>query len=176
MITKKKLKGPIDDVIDTATNFVINPSVPEPVIKWKRYSSFLKLLRVVAFSLRLNPKFNHFRGTIAKLIIIVKPSEIDNSQQMLFLLSQKEAFPSEFKLLSSEKYVKNVSPIATLSPFLDPDGLLRSIGRISRLSELELNKNKYPIVFDGRHPLVKMIVAHQKKNMSQLTTYDLSSR
>ena len=162
MITKIKLKGPIDDVIDTATNFVINPSVPEPVIKWKRYSSFLKLLRVVAFSLRLNPKFNHFRGTIAKLIIIVKPSEIDNSQRMLFLLSQKEAFPSEFKLLSSEKYVKNVSPIATLSPFLDPDGLLRSIGRINRLSELEF-KNKYPIILDGRHPLVKLIVAHQKK-------------
>ena len=33
VITKIKLKGPIDDVIDTATNFVINPSVPEPVIK-----------------------------------------------------------------------------------------------------------------------------------------------
>ena len=77
MITKIKLKGPIDDVIDTATNFVINPSVPEPVIKWKRYSSFRKLLRVVAFILRLNPKFNHFRGTIAN---IVKPSEIDSSQ------------------------------------------------------------------------------------------------
>ena len=71
VITKIKLKGPIDDVIDTATNFVINPSVPEPVIKWKRYSSFLKLLRLVAFILRLNPKFNHFRGTIAN---IVKPS------------------------------------------------------------------------------------------------------
>ena len=42
VITKIKLKGPIDDVIDTATNFVINPSVPEPVIKWKRYSSFSK--------------------------------------------------------------------------------------------------------------------------------------
>ena len=138
MITKIKLKGPIDDVIDTATNFVINPSVPEPVIKWKRYSSFLKLLRVVAFILRLNPKLNHFRGTIAN---IVKPSEIDNSQRMLFLLSQKEAFPSEFKLLSSEKYVKDVSPIATLSPFIDRDGLFRSIGRISRLSELELKKN-----------------------------------
>ena len=90
VITKIKLKGPIDDVIDPATNFVINPSVPEPVIKWKRYSSFLKLLRVVAFILRVNPKFNHFRGTIAN---IVKPSEIDNSQRMLFLLSQKEAFP-----------------------------------------------------------------------------------
>ena len=79
---------------------------------------------------------------------------------MLFLLSQKEAFPSEFKLLSYEKYVKNVSPIATLSPFIDPDGLLRSIGRISRLSELEF-KNKYPIRLDGRHPIVKLIVAHQ---------------
>ena len=79
---------------------------------------------------------------------------------MLFLLSQKEAFPSEFKLLSSEKYVKNVSPIATLSPFIDPDGLLRSIGRISRLSELEF-KNKYSIILDGRHPLVKLFVAHQ---------------
>ena len=79
---------------------------------------------------------------------------------MLFLLSQKKAFPSEFKLLSSEKYVKNVSPIATLSPFIDPDGLLRSIGRISRLSELEF-KNKYPIILDGRHPLVKLFVAHQ---------------
>ena len=157
VITKIKLKGPSDDVIDTATNFVINPSVPEPVIKWKRYSSFLKLLRVVAFILQLNPKFNHFRGTIAN---IVKPSEIDNSQRMLFLLSQKEAFPSEFKLLSSEKYVKNVSPIATLSPFIDPDGLLRSIGRISRFSELEF-KNKYPIILDGRHPLVKLFVAHQ---------------
>ena len=156
-VITKKLKGPIDDVIDTATNFVINPSVPEPVIKWKRYNSFLKLLRVVAIILRLNPKFNHFRGTIAN---IVKPSEIDNSQQMLFLLSQKEAFPSEFKLLSSEKYVKNVSPIATLSPFIDPDGLLRSIGRFSRLSKLKF-KNKYPIIPDGRHPLVKLFVAHQ---------------
>ena len=149
MITKIKLKGPIDEVIDTATNFVIHPSVPEPVIKWKRYSSFLKLLRVVAFILQLNPKFNHFRGTIAN---IVKPSEIDKSQRMLFLLSQKEAFSSEFKLLSSEKYVKNLSPIATLSPFIDPDGLLGSIGRISRLPELE---------FNGRHPIVKMFVAHQ---------------
>ena len=148
VITKIKLKGPIDDVIDTATNFVINLSVPEPVIKWKRYSSFLKFLRVVAFILRLNPKFNHFRGTIAN---IVKPSEIDNSQR----------FHSEFKLLSSEKYVKNVSPIATLSPFIDPDGLLRSIGRISRVSQLEF-KNKNPIILAGRRPLVKLFVAHQQ--------------
>ena len=79
---------------------------------------------------------------------------------MSFLLSQKEAFPSEFKLLSSEKYAKKVSPISTLSPFIDPDGLLRSIGRISRLTELEF-KNKYPIILDGRHPLVKLFVAHQ---------------
>ena len=52
VITKIKLKGPIDDVIDTATNFVINPSVSQPVIKWKRYNSFLKVLRVVAIILQ----------------------------------------------------------------------------------------------------------------------------
>ena len=69
---------------------------------------------------------------------------------------QGESFETERKDLLDNKFVKRSSRIAAHSPFISPNGLIRSSGSTKRLMEVGVNV-KYPIILDARHPFVKTI-------------------
>ena len=72
---------------------------------------------------------------------------------------QGESFNAERKILLENKPVKRVSRIAPLSPFIGPNRLIRSAGRIKRLIEVDFNL-KHPIVLDARHASVNLFLRH----------------
>ena len=99
------------------------------------------------------------------LLSLTKQSVIYSTRCKESLLQPKK------KDLLDNKSVKRSSRIAPHSPFISPNGLIRSSGRIKRLMEVGFNV-KYPIVLDARHPFVKLFLEHtQVKHYHQGVEY-----
>ena len=69
---------------------------------------------------------------------------------------QQEAFATEIEQLRADEAIRRSSKILCLTPFLDPDGLLRVGGRIGRV-ELPYD-NKHPVILPAKHPLTSLII------------------
>ena len=125
-------------------------------LEWQKYSSYEKLLRIVAYMLRIVPKF---RGNRTDSGSITDPDELAQAEQKLFYLAQNESFPSEIKSLLKSSPVSKSSPLNNFSPFIGPNGLLRATGR-TKLLEVAAFDVKHPILLDSRHPLVRLFLEH----------------
>lgn len=93
-----------------------------------------------------NWRAKHSDGTLTKLIV----------------QAQMEMFPEERKLLREGKKLQRASRLLELSPFVDPEGLLRARGRLSH-AQIGYDQ-KFPIILDSKHLLTKLIVkeSHQR--------------
>ena len=94
-------------------------------LEWQMYSSYEKLLRLVAYILRISPKFSGYR---TKTGAITDPIELESADQKLFLLIQSESFPNEAKSLLKSCPLSKPSIIKDFSPFIGPNGFLRAQG------------------------------------------------
>ena len=152
------------DETNTSLAASVTKSTKEPpphLILFDKYSSYQKLLRITAYILRLLPSHECYRNTDGS---IIDPIELDEAERHLQYLVQGESFTSERKDLLENKHVKRSSRIAPFSPFVGPNGLIRSAGRIKRLVEVDFVKKlillKHPIVLDARHFFVKLFLRH----------------
>ena len=125
-------------------------------LPFRKFSSYPKLLRILAYCMRLLPRHLAYRSSGKE---IVDPEELSAAEQKLQLIIQSESFPIERQQLAQEKQINMKSRIAVYSPFIGPGGLLRSTGRIKRLAEIDFDL-KHPIILDGRHPLVLLFLRH----------------
>ena len=102
---------------------------------------------------------------LTTLLSLTKPSVIYS------IWCKKKSFEAERKDLLDNKFVKRSSRSAPHSPFICPNGLIRSSGHIKRLIEIGFNVN-YPIILDARHPFVKLFLEHTHvKNYHQGVEY-----
>ena len=69
---------------------------------------------------------------------------------------------SEKNTLLKSSPLNRTSKIAQISPFSGPNGLIRASGRTKQLNEATFDV-KHPVVLDGRHPLVRLLLEHQHK-------------
>ena len=90
---------------------------------------------------------------------IIEPTELDEAERHLQYLVQGESFHAERKDLLENKPVKWSSRIAPFSPFIGPNRLMRSAGRIKRLVEVDFDV-KHLIVLDAHHAFVKLFLRH----------------
>uniref|UniRef100_A0A0A9YD88 Pro-Pol polyprotein n=2 Tax=Lygus hesperus TaxID=30085 RepID=A0A0A9YD88_LYGHE len=107
-----------------------------------RVSSFDKLVRIIAYSLRYlrrrkYPKGSRPHGSITSL-------EFNEATLLVLRLGQQLMFPQEITDLKKSKSVGKSSRIALLCPFIDKNGLIRVGGRLE-------NANLTP---DRKHPIV----------------------
>ena len=140
----------IEDTVSLATS-VKKQTTPVPSL-----FPFDKHLRIAAYVLRLLPKHAGYRNPDGS---ITDPTELDEAERHLQYLVQGESFEAERKNLLDNKFVKRSSRIAPHSPFISPNGLICSSGRIKRLIEVGFNV-KYPIILDARHLFVKLLLEH----------------
>ena len=138
----------------TANTASVTPNVL--TLEWQRYSSYEKLLRIVAFILRILPRFS---GNRTKTGAITDPVELESAEQKLFFLVQSETFPNETKNLLKTCSLSKPSVIKDFSPFIGPNGLLRAQGRTKHL-EIANFDVKHPILLDSRHPAVRLFLEH----------------
>ena len=85
------------------------------VIVWSNYSSYRKLNQIVAYLLRLSPRYRHFRSINGK---IEDPSELENAEKKLLYLLQVDSFPND---LFAAKGQKSGKLLLSYSPFIRPD-------------------------------------------------------
>ena len=90
---------------------------------------------------------------------IIDPTELDEAERHLQYLVQGESFKAERTDLLENKPVKRSNRIAVFSPFIGPNRLIRSAGRIKRLVEVDFDV-KHTIVLDARHAFVKLFIRH----------------
>ena len=152
--TKPSLHNSQKDVTEPQMAFAGNTMQPEKIFDFDRYSSFNKLVRITAYLLRILPKHASYRTPDR---IICNPDELRVAEAKLQFLMQLESFPVEQKLLFDGKQINKKSRIAPFSPFIGPNALIRSTGRLKRLVEADYDL-KHPIILDSRHPAVKLFL------------------
>ena len=131
-----------------------NVDVNTSTFEWHKYSSFEKLLRVVAYLMRLIPKNEAYRSETGT---ITDPSELETAQMKLFYLAQLEFFPIEKKLLLKNFPLSRSSKLLQFSPFVGPNGLLRATGRTKQLDVSSFDA-KHPVLLDSRHPVTRLFL------------------
>ena len=120
------------------------------------YSSFDKLKRILALVLRLLPKSKRLPVSSRQ----PSADELARAERSLFFLAQRESFSEEIGLLSADASVKPKSRLAPMSPFIGFDGLVRSKGRLSRLTSIPF-ESRHPVLLDSRHPAIHMFLQAQ---------------
>ena len=146
----------IEDTVSLATS-VKKQITPVPsLFPFDKFFSYQKYLRIAAYVLRLLPKHAGYLNPDGS---ITDPTELDEAERHLQFMVQGESFEAERKDLLDNKFVKRSNRIAPHSPFISPNGLIRSSGRIKRIIEVGFNV-KYPIILDARHPFVKLFLEH----------------
>ena len=129
---------------------------PAKVFPREKFSSYAKVLRIMAYVMRVHPKHKPFR-TMDKSL--QDPFEMDIAQQKVQYLAQGESFPGIRKQLLENKCISRSSPLLQYSPFVGSAGLIRSTGRIQRLEEVAFDM-KHPILLDARQPVVTLFLSH----------------
>lgn len=127
-----------------------------------RYSSWARLSRITAYLLRFcsNTRINksslrHF-GPLSVL-------EINRAIALLLKNFQAHAFGQEVSDLKANKVVGRHSPLRTLNPFMDSEGLVR-VG--SRLTNANIAfDSKFPIVLPSKGNVTQLIFEHEHKRL-----------
>ncbi|XP_059217544.1 uncharacterized protein LOC131994722 [Stomoxys calcitrans] len=111
-----------------------------------RFSSFSKALRVVAYIYRFfhrtHPKH---RNDYTQDSINITTEEILFVRKQLISISQKAVYPNEYLALSAKKSISSSSPLLSLNPFIDHEGVMRICGRLESSLSLTYNE-KHPAI------------------------------
>ncbi|XP_043478500.1 uncharacterized protein LOC122508897 [Leptopilina heterotoma] len=107
-----------------------------------RFSSLQRLIRVVAFCLRVFKNYkakgseNSFKDTV------LSSTELDSAKSTVLAIAQRKTFSEEIDLLKNAKSIPKHSKLRNLNPFLDKAGILRVGGRLKHSS----------LAFSSKHP------------------------
>ena len=108
----------------------------------ERHSSWMKLIRVVSWMLRI------FRGrnipTEADVKRTLSAEELERAPSRIVRIVQQTVFPIEISSIVAMNPILSNSPLVSVSPFLDDQGMLRVGGRLGRSS----------LPFDAKHPVI----------------------
>lgn len=119
--------------------------IDETPAEWfERFSSYDRLLRVVALLLRFVARVRRRDPCTTSYLL---KSELDRAVQVLAIESQRVHFSVLHRELSSGRRVSS-KPLARLSPFIDSNGVIRVGGRLRHL--LLVHDCKHPILLAKR--------------------------
>ena len=105
------------------------------------FSKWSRLVRVTAYILRF---VRNAREPARRTIGPLSASEHHRAETTIFRLSQLEGYPLETEALTRGKPLRVSSPLMSLIPFIDSDGVMRVGGRIQEA----------PVPYTQRHPII----------------------
>lgn len=120
---------------------------------FEKFSSFKKLLRVIAYCIRFATNCRTEKDKRPNALYL-SANEISSSITCILLCIQKEHFSDEINMLQCSKSER--SKLNSLCPFLSDDGLLRVGGRLQN-AKIEFSQ-KHPILLPKDHHITSLIV------------------
>ena len=132
------------------------PSFPEEIIDWRRFSSWIKLRRMLAIIFSARDRVRARLG-MTPLDPPWKRAEraLLRQTQLSFTPASNKSPPRDF--WKSQGFVR-------LTPFLDESGVWRGRGRIS-LAESLPRDSREPILLPRNHPAAALIVQHLHRDV-----------
>lgn len=99
-------------------------------------------------------------GLLGTILSLARPSaeHVTRAKAVIIRSVQREAFSEELKCLDQGKRIAKLSPLRKLDPWVDPNGLLKIGGRLSR-SQWSQDESK-PIIIPGNHHVAMLLVRH----------------
>lgn len=135
-----------------------------PVSEWdlsQRYSSWSKLLRVTAyifrFITRAHSQHSLSRSSLPSRSLALASEELNTSRVYWLKYIQAQRFSEDRSRLLGHLPLSSKSPLRSLHPFLDEQGLIRVGGKLQHANLPETTK--HPIIL-ASHPLVKVLIRH----------------
>ena len=150
-VLKGSLRGTVPDCVSYISKSEVSPM---KVFPWRNFSSYCKVLRIMAYLMRVHHRHKKFRTNDRSL---QDPLELDIAEDKVQYLAQSESFPGIRKLLLQGKSCSRSSSLLPYSPLVGQGGLLRSTGRTQRLMGVAFDM-KHPILLDARHPVVNLFL------------------
>lgn len=123
-----------------------------PILDVSRFSSWLRLLRVMATVLRF---INRCRKVTSTSTLM----EMEKAESLLIKQAQMDSFSADIARIKNGKSIERSSRLLTLSPMLDEEDVLRCGGRIDAAAGIS-SETKHPIILDGKHHVARLIVKH----------------
>jgi len=124
---------------------------------YKKYSRLSKLTRITAMILRFIK--NYFLKKDDQVRGFITPKELDDSLVFWMKFAQSQSFAEEKRELQQTKTVKQSSKLHQLTPFIDQQGLIRVLGRLSHSASIP-ETQKHPIILPSNEHLTKLIIEH----------------
>ncbi|XP_046803770.1 uncharacterized protein LOC124419201 [Lucilia cuprina] len=124
----------------------------QEVIDYKRFSSYLKLKRTVAWVLRFINRCRKEIGPGEENGLTA--DELKNAEILLCRQAQQENFCHEIEILKNEGSLPKSSELYALCPYMDENALLRVYGRVDAASWLPLDLRR-PIILPSFHPVTE---------------------
>ncbi|XP_011859672.1 PREDICTED: uncharacterized protein LOC105557117 [Vollenhovia emeryi] len=161
-ITTKRWPQPKQIEIDMSETraSVVLTSVKKPCDLLRRYSSYERLQRTIAYCLRF--KVNALGGKLHGPLTV---EELGSAERTIARMTQQECFEPELRALKNNQSVPKGSQLATLGPFVEKDGLIRVGGR---LSHADLPKaQKHPVLLPARHHITTVLMRKEHVRLLQ---------
>ncbi len=130
------------------------PPADHFVVNFNKFSSFTRLIRVVAWCRRL---FHPLPSPA------LQPQEIREAERVVWNHVQAQCFARTLQDLSSSNTVSKESTLVKLHPAVFPDGLLRIRGRLSSLPISY--QARHPIILPKNHPAVLLLVSSTHRRL-----------
>ncbi|XP_055632814.1 uncharacterized protein LOC129773245 [Toxorhynchites rutilus septentrionalis] len=147
---------PPEDLLERRKTVLVIHQPQEHSFLFYRYSSFWRLVRIIALVLRFlkrcRRKPNPYPHQLASV------GELEHAKETLTKIAQQEMFTEEFKELVKTRSVSNKSSLRLVGPFLDEKGIIRLGGRLEHSSENY--QTKHPMILPKIHPLTRLITKH----------------
>ncbi|XP_052680227.1 uncharacterized protein LOC128160994 [Crassostrea angulata] len=127
--------------------------------RFTRFSSWPKLVTAIANLNKMAIKYKK-ESTTKNPLTFYKEAE-----QFILRTIQQECYYSGINCLRSGKAIPGSSPIVSLSPVLDGEGILRVGGRLGR-ANLPTGE-KTPVLVPGEHHIAKLLVVYHHGSIYQ---------
>ncbi|XP_076660720.1 uncharacterized protein LOC143364103 [Halictus rubicundus] len=154
----------IVDVPDARPMSIVQLSVttnrsPLIVKLLERFSSYDKLLRVIAYLFRFPTNCRNAHGSSTGHRGSPSVSELTSAERVLIRAAHAHYFDSDYRSLAQQREINKNSPLVSLHPYLDEHGLIRVGGRLENAPVPY--EQKHPIVIPKSGPLAELIVRRE---------------
>ena len=154
-LSKHRSDWPKQEILESQYEKIVSfpSSVPvtETVVDLKRFSSWNKLIRVIAFCF-------FFANKCKKRSKNIQLGHYTKAYLHIIQTTRKQDFKTEFFALKKVDDIFSSSRLKLLSPFIDKNNQLRARGRFSKASFSMTSR--YPLILDGNNTATRLLIQH----------------